>query len=118
MSTTHNSLIEALEAADMLEIDDLYAWQFNLDKELLAQVSAGSASADSKDQPLLSIDCVDGSARRHWQFSLATVSAARFDAETDSWVLSDGSTEHRIKCFAAISGDNLDSDDDSQASDD
>jgi hypothetical protein len=118
MSTTHNSLIEALEAADMLEIDDLYAWQFNLDKELLAQVSAGSASADSKDQPLLSIDCVDGSARRHWQFSLATVRAARFDAETDSWLLSDDSTEHRIKCFAAISGDNLDSDDDSQASDD
>lgn len=117
MSTTHNSLIEALEAADMLEIDDLYAWQFNLDKELLAQVSAGSASADSKDQPLLSIDCVDGSARRHWQFSLAVVRAARFDDETDSWLLSDDSTEHRIKCFAAISGDNLDSDDDSEASD-
>ncbi|MDX1367860.1 DUF5629 family protein [Pseudomonas sp.] len=116
MSTTHSSLIEALEAADMLEIDDLYAWQFNLDKELLAQVSAGSASADSKDQPLLSIDCADGSARRHWQFSLATVRAARFDAETDSWLLTDGSTEHRIKCFAAISGDNLDSDD--EASDD
>jgi hypothetical protein len=118
MSTTHSSLIDALEAADMLEIDDLYAWQFNLDKELLAQVSAGSASADSQDQPLLSIDCVDGSARRHWQFSLAAVSAAHFDAETDSWLLSDDSTEHRIKCFAAISGDNLDSDDDSQASDD
>jgi hypothetical protein len=117
MSTTHSSLIDALEAADMLEIDDLYAWQFNLDKELLAQVSAGSASADSQDQPLLSIDCVDGSARRHWQFSLAAVSAAHFDAETDSWLLSDDSTEHRIKCFAAISGDNLDSDD-SQASDD
>ena len=118
MSTTHSSLIDDLEAADMLEIDDLYAWQFNLDKELLAQVSAGSASADSQDQPLLSIDCVDGSARRHWQFSLAAVSAARFDAETDSWLLSDGGTEHRIKCSAAISGDNLDSDDDSEASDD
>ncbi|MNF28608.1 hypothetical protein D3C84_92930 [compost metagenome] len=113
MSTTHSSLIEALEAADMLEIDDLYAWQFNLDKELLARVSAGSASADSQDQPLLSIDCVDGSARRHWQFSLAAVSTARFEAESDSWRLSDGSAEHRIKCFAAISADNLDSDDDS-----
>lgn len=111
MSTAHNSLIEALEAADMLEIDDLYAWQFNLDKELLAQVSAGSASADSKDQPLLSIDCADGSARRRWQFSLAAVSAASFDAETDSWHLTDGDAEHRIKCFAAIRGDNLDNDD-------
>lgn len=118
MSTTHSSLIEALEAADMLEIDDLYAWQFNLDKELLAQVSAGSASADSKDQPLLSIDCADGSARRRWQFSLAAVSAARFDAETDSWLLSDGDAEHRIKCYAAISGDNLDSDDEAEASND
>ena len=118
MSTAHNSLIEALEAADMLEIDDLYAWQFNLDKELLAQVSAGSANADSKDQSLLDIDCADGSARRHWQFSLAVVSAARFDAETDSWHLTDGDAEHRIKCFAAIRGDNLDSDDDAEVSDD
>jgi hypothetical protein len=117
MSTTHNSLIEALEAADMLEIDDLYAWQFNLDKELLAQVSAGSANADSKDQPLLSIDCADGNARRHWRFSLAAVSAASFDAETDSWHLTDGDAEHRIKCFAAIRGDNLDSDD-AEVSDD
>jgi hypothetical protein len=117
MSTTHSSLIDALEAADMLEIDDLYAWQFNLDKELLAQVSAGSASTDSQDQPLLSIDCIDGSVRRHWQFSLAAVSAAHFDAETDSWLLNDSSAEHRIKCSAAISGDNLDSDD-GEASDD
>ncbi|MDM8348046.1 DUF5629 family protein [Pseudomonas sp. sp1636] len=117
MSTAHSSLIEALEAADMLEIDNLYAWQFNLDKELLAQVSAGSADADSQDRPLLSIDCIDGSARRRWQFSLAAVSAARFDAESDSWRLADASTEHRIKCFAAISGDNLDRDEGSQGSD-
>lgn len=30
------SLIEALQDADMLEIDSLYAWQFDLDTELLA----------------------------------------------------------------------------------
>ncbi|MCY1523561.1 hypothetical protein D9M68_584650 [compost metagenome] len=108
MSTSHNSLIEALEAADMVEIDDLYAWQFSLDKELLAQVSAGSASADSKDQPLLSIDCIDGSTRRQWQFSLAAVTAASFDSARESWSLSAGSEQHWIKCLAAISADNSD----------
>lgn len=108
MSTTPNSLIEALETTDMLEVDGLYAWQFSLDTELLAQVSAGSAAAGSQDRPLLSIDCIDGRERRHWQFSLAAVSAARFDAQSDSWSLTDGEHEHRLKCFAAISGDNAD----------
>jgi len=94
----------------MLEIDDLYAWQFNLDKELLAQVSAGSASAGSQEHVLLSIECIDGRDRRHWQFSLAQVMAATFDAASDSWCLTNGEEQHRIKCFAAISGDNSDAD--------
>ncbi|MHA6495208.1 DUF5629 family protein [Pseudomonas borbori] len=108
MSTPHSSLIEALEAADMLEINDLHAWQFTLDKELLAQVSSGSASASSQTQVLLSIECIDGRDRRHWQFSFATVMAAQFDAASDSWSLSEAGETHRLKCFAAISADNSD----------
>lgn len=103
MSTTPNSLIEALEAADMLEIDDLYAWQFSLDDDLLAR-----PSADSQEQALLSIECIDGRSHRRWQFSLAAVLAARFDTASDSWSLSGADGAHRIKCFAAFCGDNAD----------
>ena len=106
MSTSHNDLIEALEGADMLEIDSLHAWQFSLDNELLAQVSAGSAGADSNDQTVLTIECIDGREQRKWQFSLATVMAARFDSQSDSWHLADGEQQHRIRCFDAISGSN------------
>lgn len=112
MSTAPNSLIEALAAADMLEIDDLHAGDFSLDNELLARLSAGSADADSQQQALLSIDCMDGRTRRQWRFSLAAVLAARFDAASDSWSLSDAAGPHRIKCFAAFCGDNADTDDD------
>ncbi len=108
MSTSHNSLIDALEGADMLEIDGLHAWQFSLDNDLLAQVSAGSAGADSNDQPLLSIECIDGREQRKWQFSLAAVMAARFDSQSDSWLLADGEQQHRIHCFDAIRGSNDD----------
>ncbi len=105
MSTAPSSLIEALTAADMLEIDDLHAGHFSLDNDLLAQVSAGSAAADSKQQPLLDITCMDGRTRRQWQFSLAEVMAASYEPADDSWSLSDAAGPHRIKCFAAFGGD-------------
>lgn len=63
------SLIEALQDADMLEIDGLYAWQFDLDTELLAQISAGTAGSDSAAKPLLQVHCIDGRERRLWKFS-------------------------------------------------
>ncbi|MDH1265513.1 DUF5629 family protein [Pseudomonas sp. GD03944] len=112
MSTSPHSLIEALVTTDMLEIDGLHAWQFSVDNELLAQVSAGSANADSQNRPLLQIECIDGRERRHWQFSLAAVSAARFDAASDTWHLAGQDAEHQLKCFAAISADNSDEPDD------
>lgn len=111
MSTAHSNLIEALEAADMLEIDGLHAWQFSLDKELLARVSAGSASAASQTQVLLRVECMDGRDRRHWQFSLAAVMAATFDGTSETWQLADQDGAHQLKCFAAISADNSAEDD-------
>ncbi|MDX1299670.1 MAG: DUF5629 family protein [Pseudomonas sp.] len=106
MSTTPHDLISALSNADMLEIDDLHAWQFQLDDELLAQHRAGTQP--NSDAPLLSIECMDGRALRKWHFSLTQVVAARFDGEADAWSISGNAGAHLIKCFAAISGDNHD----------
>lgn len=108
MTSSHNSLIEALEAADMLEIDGLHAWQFSLDKELLAQVASGSADADSTARPLLGIECIDGRTHRSWRFSLGEVRAAQYQSEDACWQLKAGEEEHQLRCFDAISGDNED----------
>ncbi|MFP6849931.1 MAG: DUF5629 family protein [Pseudomonas sp.] len=110
MSTTPHDLISALSHADMLEIDDLHAWQFQLDNEQLAQHLAGSQTPG--DAPLLSIECMDGRALRKWHFSLAQVVAARFDGEADAWRVNGNAGTHLIKCFAAVSGDNSDLPDD------
>ena len=110
MSTTPHDLISALSNADMLEIDDLHAWQFSLNAEQLAQHQAGNPPAN--DAPLLSIECMDGRALRKWHFSLAQVIAARFDGEADAWSISGAADTHLIKCFAAVSGDNSDLPDD------
>lgn len=109
---SHPTLLQALQSTDMLEIDELYAWQFSLEPDLLAQLTDASVGPDNHDQVLLSIECIDGRAQRRWQFSLAEVLAASFDAASDSWGLSTDGTAHRIKCFAAISGDNADADED------
>lgn len=97
MSTAPSNLIEALDAADMLEIDGLHAWQFSLDDERLH------------------IECMDGRQRRHWQFSRAAVLAATFDSADESWQLSDEQGPHRLMCFAALGAD--DGDEPAQASD-
>jgi hypothetical protein len=110
MSTTAHDLISALSHADMLEIDELHAWQFSLDAEQLAHHQAGSQPA--ADAPLLSIECMDGRALRKWHFSLAQVVAAHFDGEADAWTISGTAGPHLIKCFAAVSGDNSDLPDD------
>lgn len=112
MSTAPHDLISALNGADMLEIDDLHAWQFHLDSEQLAQHRAGTAPGT--DSALLSIECMDGRVLRKWHFSLAQVVAARFDGEADAWVIQGNSHPHRIKCFAAVSGDNSDLPDDAE----
>lgn len=108
MTSPHNSLIEALEAADMLEIDGLHAWQFSLDKELLAQVAAGSADSDSAARPLLSVECIDGRVHRSWRFSLGEIRAAQYQGDEAGWQLSAGEQAHQLRCFDAISGDNED----------
>ena len=112
MSTTPHDLISALSGADMLEIDELHAWQFSLNDDQVAQHHAGTTPTD--DAPLLSIECMDGRALRKWHFNLAQVIAARFDGEADAWRISGTAGVHLIKCFAAVSGDNSDLPDDAE----
>ena len=99
------SLIEALNGADMVEIDGLHAWQFTLDE------------TPAEGAPALWIECMDGNTRRAWRLSLEQVKAAQYDPNDDHWLIPAGTTEHRLKCFAAICGDNLDADEDDAAND-
>jgi len=94
-------LLAALQQADMLEVDDLHAWHFELDQ---AQLDAPA------ERPFLHIECMDGRTLRKWQFSLAEVQAAQYQAVDDCWALHSGGQPHRLRCFAAISGDNADTD--------
>ncbi|WP_137820105.1 DUF5629 family protein [Pseudomonas sp. 2FG] len=96
MTTPDPSLLAALATADMLEIDGLYAWQFELGTDTAA--------------PQLSIEAMDGSSRRLWRFSHSEVQAATFDPASQSWTLVASSGEHRLKCLAALVADNSDED--------
>ncbi|WP_313520098.1 DUF5629 family protein [Pseudomonas sp.] len=111
MTAETPTLLAALQATDMLLIDDLHAWQFELDEAALAQVGQGIFASDDR---LLSIECMDGRTRRVWHFSSVQVQAARFDAASDSWSLADAEGEHRLVCMAAFGGDDSDADDEPQ----
>ncbi|RMQ45163.1 hypothetical protein ALQ04_04276 [Pseudomonas cichorii] len=83
MTTTPPTLLAALQASTMLEIDGLHAWEFSL--------------ADD-----LNIECMDGRERKVWRFSLAQIEAASFDESLQSWVINDGNADHRIVCLDAF----------------
>lgn len=104
MTGTPNSLLEALQSADMLLINDLHAWQFSLEPAalVLAQAAAGLAL------PLLKVECMDGRTRRVWSFSVEAVLAAQLDQPSQCWTLHDSSGEQRISCLDAISASNDD----------
>ncbi|MDG9922829.1 MULTISPECIES: DUF5629 family protein [unclassified Pseudomonas] len=94
------SLLDDLRSADMLLIDGLHAWQFELDEQAQAE------------QVQLSIECMDGRTRRVWTFSAAAVAAATAGAEAGSWRIAGAEGEHELVCLGAISADNDDQDDD------
>lgn len=96
------TLLNRLANSDMLEIDGLHAWQFELD--------AGA----------LLVECVDGRTQRRWQFSAEQVLAARFDGDKGAWTIHDDQGPHSLVCMEAFSGSNDDDDDepDEAANDD
>ncbi|WP_095079179.1 DUF5629 family protein [Pseudomonas sp. Irchel s3h17] len=89
MTAATETLLNALETCDMLEIDGLHAFDFSLDED---------------DQ--LHIECMDGRAAKRWVFNLAQVQAAVFDATLQSWTITGDSGEHRLVCLSAFSGAN------------
>ncbi|WP_263264597.1 DUF5629 family protein [Pseudomonas sp. RIT-PI-S] len=86
-------LAEALDATDMVIIDDLYAFEFAL----------GSDG--------LTIVCMDGRDERQWRFSPEQVAAARFVSESDLWEIQGSDAVHRLRLLEAFAAD----DDDDQA---
>ncbi|UVE18456.1 DUF5629 family protein [Pseudomonas sp. LS44] len=96
----HATLLEALASTDMLEIDGLYAWHFELQR-------------DNPEQ-LLSIEVMDGSSRKVWRFSAADVQTARHEAASDSWLLSIGEASHRLKCLNTLADDSGEVEDDGE----
>ncbi|WP_223486707.1 DUF5629 family protein [Pseudomonas sp. A-RE-19] len=87
MTAVTNTLIEALEHCYMLEIDGLHAFEFSLDED------------DN-----LHIECMDGRAAKHWEFTPAQTQAATFDATLQSWLITGDSGEHRLVCTTAFGG--------------
>ena len=96
--TETTSLLHELEQADMLLIDGLHAWQFELD-----------------EQGQLSVECMDGRTGRLWRFSAAAVAAARPGAAPDAWHIEDAEGAHELICLGAISADNDDDDEPDEA---
>jgi hypothetical protein len=117
MTGTQNSLLEALQSADMLLINDLHAWQFSLEPEVLAQAVSSAAVAAATDQPLLKVECMDGRTKRVWTFSVAAVLAAQLDEAGQCWLLHDVNGPQRISCLDAISASNDDEESDPAAND-
>ena len=79
MSSETPLLIDELDTADMLIIDDLHAWQFALNEALLddADAAAEANQPFASEDILLTIDLVDGRTRRQWQFSYNQIMEAQ-----------------------------------------
>ncbi|MBJ9977726.1 DUF5629 family protein [Pseudomonas sp. S75] len=77
-----STLNAALQSTDMLLIDGLHAFEF--------EVEAGS----------LVIQCMDGRQLRRWCFSAEQVAAAR--AEGNDWLIDDAEAEHRLVLMSAL----------------
>ena len=93
MTAVTDSLLNALEHCDMLEIDGLHAFDFSLDED------------DN-----LHIECMDGRALKRWEFSRVQIEAATFDPDLKSWVIIGDSGEHRLVPMDAFGGDDDDED--------
>ncbi|MBG6289550.1 MULTISPECIES: DUF5629 family protein [Pseudomonas] len=107
--TTTPYLLDQLETADMLLIDGLHAWQFELNEALLDQADAAANAGQpfASEDVVLQIESIDGRDRREWRFSYNQVMEASYQAEDESWLLQGGEQQHRLCCLGAVtaSGD-------------
>ncbi|WP_457372175.1 DUF5629 family protein [Pseudomonas sp. TE12234] len=101
MTAATDTLLNVLVHCGMVEIDGLHAFEFSLDED------------DN-----LHIECMDGRAARHWEFTPAQIQAASFDSTLQSWLITGDSGEHRLVCLGdVIGGDNDDDDEDDENED-
>lgn len=89
---TADNLTTVLATSDMLEIDGLHAFDFELKADKLLIIA------------------MDGRAEKRWSFSLEQVQGATFDETLQSWTLTGDTGEHRLICLSAITGNNNDED--------
>jgi hypothetical protein len=110
MTDKRNILLEALQSADMLLVNDLHAWQFSLETKALviAQAALIAGAVCTAEQPLLKVECMDGRTKRVWGFNVAQIVAAQFDEPLQSWLVQDANGLQRISCLDAISTSNDD----------
>jgi hypothetical protein len=87
MTAVTDTLLNALEHHQMLEIDGLHAFEFSLDED------------DN-----LHIECMDGRAAKHWEFTMSQIQAATFDPSLQSWLITGDSGEHRLVLMDAFGG--------------
>jgi hypothetical protein len=83
-----NPLVQALEVTDMVMIDDLYAFDLELDEE-------GG----------LTITCMDGRDERRWAFTLEQLAAATPLATPGEWKIQAADTEYRLRLLDAFSAE-------------
>lgn len=108
MTEQHETLLAALQASDMLEVDGLHAWDFSLDAE---QLTGANADTSGDAPEFLRIECIDGRTPKRWAFSYAAVQAAQREAQEPAWRLfAVTGSEHRLVCMAAVVASNADSD--------
>lgn len=98
-------LLDQLELTDMLELDDLHAWEFSLDEDLLdrAEIAAEAGQPFASEDVVLRVEVVDGRDKRRWQFTYNEVMEAQYEASDDSWTLQSNGSEHRLRCLGAVS---------------
>ncbi|MDQ0740034.1 DUF5629 family protein [Pseudomonas sp. W4I3] len=87
-------LLSALGTCDMVEIDGLHTFDFQLSAQTLR------------------ITCLDGRVPKHWTFSLAQLQAATLDDASQCWRLSSDAGEHRLICMQGFTGNNDNNDED------
>lgn len=98
MTAVTDPLLLALDSCNMLIIDGLHAFNFELD-----------------DQDQLHVECMNGRTLEHWRFTPAQMQAATFDKASNHWIITSDSGDHRLECVDATSGHDDEDDEDENA---
>ena len=100
---TAQTLLDALEHSDMVEIDGLHAFEFSL-----------------YEDDGVHIELMDGRVSQSWEFTPEQVKAATFDETLESWLIvgyarhSKTTGEHRLVCHGDVVSSSNDEDDNNE----